>query len=89
MKCLGRKRRPCLFGQGILECLFTWIRLVQLHGIGFLWRETLATFFTKKTAGILGLQDRHWQSEEVIEQMRALYPMIKCSSWPQHCQPRH
>ena len=24
--------------------------------------------------------------EEVTEQMRGLYPMIKCNSWPQDCQ---
>ena len=48
----------------------------------------MVTFFTKKkkTADILGLHDRHWQSEEVIERMRALYPMIKCNSWPQDFQ---
>ena len=46
-------------------------------------------FSPETTADILGLHDRHWQSarEEVIEQMRALYPTIKCNSWPQDCQP--
>ena len=92
MKCLiilEESVLACLV-QGILECLFTWIRLVQVHGIGFFYVKKLWLLFSPETtADILGLHDRHWQSarEEVIEQMRALYPTIKCNSWPQDCQP--
>ena len=92
MKCLiilEESVLACLV-QGILECLFTWIRLVQVHGIDFFYVKKLWLLFSPETtADILGLHDRHWQSarEEVIEQMRALYPTIKCNSWPQDCQP--
>ena len=83
MKYLGRKRRPCLFDPS----LFTWILLLQVHGIAFYGEKLWLLFSPETTADILGLHDRHWQSEELIEQMRALYPIIKCNSWPQDCQP--
>ena len=88
---LGRKR-PCLFGPRYpgMSVHMDMIRLVQVHGIGFFYVKKLWLLFSPETtADILGLHDRHWQSarEEVIEQMRALYPTIKCNSWPQDCQP--
>ena len=88
---LGRKR-PCLFSPRYpgMSVHMDMIRLAQVHGIGFFYVKKLWLLFSPETtADILGLHDRHWQSarEEVIEQMRALYPTIKCNSWPQDCQP--